>query len=159
MISETRCRAKLFKHAQRQSRDGRFFLLLGGSDQLVGSQITRLSSLGVVILSEVLSHGFDLNSPVVRNLLRGWIARSDTAAVWMTQPLALSTASCLLETCQQANVAGFFAERQKQHDSSAFRALCRQSLCVSASAGGCVCFLLTDQETFLRCSLSTFRFT
>ena len=28
----------------------------------------------------------------------------------MTQPLALSIASCLLETCQQANVAGFFAE-------------------------------------------------
>ena len=36
MISE---RAKLhgiFEQAQRHSRDGRFFLLLGGSDQLVG---------------------------------------------------------------------------------------------------------------------------
>ena len=46
VISKSRCRAKLhsiFKHAQRQSRDGRFFLLLGGSDQLVGNQIARLS--------------------------------------------------------------------------------------------------------------------
>ena len=39
LISESRCRAKLhgiFKHAQRQSKDGRFFLLLGKSDQLIG---------------------------------------------------------------------------------------------------------------------------
>ena len=46
VISKSRCRAKLhsiFKHAQRHSRDGRFFWLLGGSDQLVGNQIARLS--------------------------------------------------------------------------------------------------------------------
>ena len=54
MIPESRCRAKLhgiFKHAQRQSRDGRFSLLLGGSDQLVGSPNARLSSVGIVVLS------------------------------------------------------------------------------------------------------------
>ena len=95
---------------QRQSRDGRFFLLLGGSDQLVGSQIARLSSLGVVILSEVQSPGFDLNSPIVRNVLRGCIAHGDVAVARMTRPLALSPASCLLEACHQANVVGFFAE-------------------------------------------------
>ena len=71
MISETRCRAKLhgiFKQAQRHSKDGRFFLLLGRCDQLVGSQIARLSALGIVILSEVLSPSFDLNSSIVRNV-------------------------------------------------------------------------------------------
>ena len=49
VISKSRCRAKLhgkFKHAQRQGRDGRFFLLLGGSDQLVGSQISRFFFTG-----------------------------------------------------------------------------------------------------------------
>ena len=59
-ISESRCRTKLhgiFKLAQRHSKDGRFFLLLGRSDLLVRSQIARLSSLGIVILSEVLSPG------------------------------------------------------------------------------------------------------
>ena len=72
MISETRCRAKLygiFKQAERHSKNGPFWLLLGRSDQLVGSQIARLSSFGIVILSEVLSHGFDLNSYIVRNVL------------------------------------------------------------------------------------------
>ena len=72
MILESRCRAKLhgiFKHAQRRSRDGRFFLLLGGSDQLVGSQVARLSSSGKMILSEVLSPSVDPNSSIVRNVL------------------------------------------------------------------------------------------
>ena len=112
MILETRCRAKLhgvFKNSQGQSRHGRLFFLSGGSDQLVGNQIARLASLGVVILSEVLSPGFDLNSPIVRNVLRGWNAHGDAAAMWMTQPLALSTASCLLERRHQAIVVGFFA--------------------------------------------------
>ena len=80
MIPESRCRAKLhgiFKQAQRRSKDGRFFLLLGRSDQLIGSQVARLSSLEIVILSEVLSPGFDLNSSIVRNVLRGWIAHGD----------------------------------------------------------------------------------
>ena len=89
VISEFRCRTKLhgvFKQAQRHSKDGRFFLLLGRSDQLVGSQIARLSSSGIVILSEVLSPGFGLK-------LRGWIAHGDIAAVWMTQPLTSSTAA------------------------------------------------------------------
>ena len=102
MISGSRCRAKLhgiFKNAQRGSTDGRFILLLGGSDPLVGNQIARLSSFGVVILSEVLSPGFDLNSPIVRYVLRDWIAHGDVAAVWMTRPLALSTVSCRLEAC------------------------------------------------------------
>ena len=96
VISESRCRTKLhgvFKQAQRHSKDGRFFLLLGRSDQLVGSQIAWLSSSGIVILSEVLSPGFDLNSSIVRNVLRGWIAHGDMAAVWMTQPLTSSTAA------------------------------------------------------------------
>ena len=113
MISGSRCCAKLhgiFKNAQRGSTDGRFFLLLGGSDQLVGNQIARFSSLGVAILSTVLSPGFDLNSNVVRCVLRDWIAHGDETALWMTRPLALSTVSCLLEACHQANVVGFFAE-------------------------------------------------
>ena len=44
MISGSRCRAKLhgiFKNAQRQITDGRFFLFLGHSDQLVGNHIAR----------------------------------------------------------------------------------------------------------------------
>ena len=61
------------------------------------------------MLSEVLSPGVDLNSSIVRNVLRGWIAHGDVAALWITQPLALSTASCLLEASHQANVVGFFA--------------------------------------------------
>ena len=112
-ISATRCRAKLhgiFKHAQRLSKDGLFFLLLGRSEQLVGRQIARLSSLGIVILSEALSPGFDRNSSIVRNVLRGWIAHGDIAAVWMTQTLTSSTAACLLKACHQANVVGFYAE-------------------------------------------------
>ena len=62
VISKSRCRANLhciFKHAQRHSRDIRFFLLLGGSDQLVGNKIAPLSSCGEVILSEVLSPDFE----------------------------------------------------------------------------------------------------
>ena len=62
-----------------------------------------------MILSEVLSPGFDLNSPIVRNVFRGWIAHGDVVALWITQPLALSTGSCLLEACHQGNVVGFFA--------------------------------------------------
>ena len=106
------------------SKQRYFFLLLGGSDQLVGNKIARLSSCGVVILSEVLSPDFDLNSSTVRNVLRGWIAAGDKAAVWMTLPLTSSTAACLLKACHQANVVGFYAEQQ--HESSVFRALCQQ---------------------------------
>ena len=64
----------------------------------------------MVILSEVLSPGFDLNSSIVRNVLRGWIAHGGIAAVWMTQPLTSSTAACLRKACQQANFVGFYAE-------------------------------------------------
>ena len=113
VIVETRCRAKLhgiFKQAQRWSKGGRCFLLLGRFDQLAGSQIARLSSLRIVILSEVLSPGFDLNSSFVRKVLRGWIAHGDIAAVWVTQPLTSSTAAFLLKACHQANVVGFCAE-------------------------------------------------
>ena len=88
MISESRCRAKLH---------GIF-------------KLARLSSLGIVVLSGVLSPGFDLNSNIVRNVLRGWITHGDIAAAWLTRPLALSTVSCLLEACQQANVVGLYAE-------------------------------------------------
>ena len=81
-------------------------MLSGGADQLVGSEIAHLSSLGVVILSEVLSPVFDLNSSIVCNVLRGWILHGDIAAVWMSQPLALSTVSCILQARHQANVFG-----------------------------------------------------
>ena len=79
-------------------------------DHLVGNQIARLSACGVVILSEFLSPNFDLNSFIVRNVLRGWIAHGDVAAVWLIQPLTSSTAACLLKTCHQANVVVFYAE-------------------------------------------------
>ena len=88
-----------------------FFLLTGGSNQLVGNQMARLSSLGVVILSEVLSPDIDLNSSAVRNVLRGWIAHGDIAAVWMTQPRTSSTAAsvrcqwmCVLLAYRSGNV-------------------------------------------------------
>ena len=109
IMSESRCRAKLhgiFKQAQRHSRDGRFFLLVGGPARLVSGQIARLSSLGIVVLSGVLSPDFDLNSSTVPTCLVVWVTHGDIAAVWMTQPLALSTGSCLLEACQQAAIAG-----------------------------------------------------
>ena len=105
VISKPRCPAELhgnFKHAQRQSRDGRFLSLVGGYDQLVGNQIARLSSCGVVILSEFLSSYFVFNSSTVRNVLRGWIAHGDVAAVCLTEPLTSSAAACLFETCHQA---------------------------------------------------------
>ena len=76
----------------------------------VGGQIARLSFSGIVILGEVLSPGFDINSSIVRNVLRGWIAYGDIAAVWMTQPQTSSTAACLLKACHQANVVGLYAE-------------------------------------------------
>ena len=63
-----------------------------------------------MILSEVRSPEFDLNSFTVRNVLRGWIAHGDMAAVWMTQPPTLSAAACLLPTCHQTNVVGFYME-------------------------------------------------
>ena len=87
-----------------------FSLLVGGYDELVGDQIARLSSCGVVMLSVFLSPTYDLNSSTVRNVLRGWIAHGDVAAVWLTQPLTSSTAACLLQTCHQANVVGFYVE-------------------------------------------------
>ena len=63
-----------------------------------------------MILNEVLSPGFDLNNSIVRNVLRGWIAHGDIAAVWMTQPLTSSTAACLPKACLLANVVGFYPE-------------------------------------------------
>ena len=53
---------------------------------------------------------FDLNGSTVRNVLRGWITHGDIAAVWITEPLALSTVSSLLEACQQAAVLGVCAD-------------------------------------------------
>ena len=52
----------------------------------------------------------NLNSSTVHNVLRGWVAAGDIAAVWMTLPLTSSTAACLLKACHQANVVGFYAE-------------------------------------------------
>ena len=106
VISQPRCRTKLrgiFKHAQRQSRDGRFFLFVGGYDQLVGNQTALLSACGVVILSEFLSPNFDLSSSTVRNVLRGWIAHGDVAAVWLTQPLTSSGAASLLVSTRNSS--------------------------------------------------------
>ena len=122
-------------------------MLLGGSDQLVGSQISRLSSSGVVILSEVLSPGFDLNSSIVRNVLRGWIAHGDKAAVWMTQPQASSTASCLLETCLQANVVGFFAELNSNTTRQSFVHCANSSLVFQQALVDMCAFGFPVQET------------
>ena len=72
----------------------------------VGSQIARLSSLAIVVLSGVLSRKFDINSSTVRHVLRGWVTHGDVTAVWMTQPLSSITISRLLETCREANVVG-----------------------------------------------------
>ena len=110
VISESRCRTKLHVFSNKRNVTAKmvgFFLLLDGSDQLVGGQIARLSSSGIVVLSGVLSPGFDLKSSLVRDVLRGWIGHGDIAAVWMTQPLTLSTVACLLKAYHQANVVGF----------------------------------------------------
>ena len=109
MISEARCRAKLhgvFSDCQRQSKSERFFLRLGVHDQLFANQIACLSSLGVVILSDILSPGFDLASPVVRDVLHSWSAHGDA---WIKAEPQASTAVCLLEACQQAGAVGCFA--------------------------------------------------
>ena len=53
---------------------------------------------------------FDLNGSTVRNVLRGWITHGDIAAVWMTEPLALSTVSSLLEASQQTAIACVYAD-------------------------------------------------
>ena len=87
-----------------------FFLLVGGYDQLVGNQIAPLSSCGVVILGEFLSSNYDLKSSTVRNVLRGWIAHGDVAAVWLAQTSTSFAATCLLKTCHEAHVVGFYAE-------------------------------------------------
>ena len=78
-----------------KQRWSNFLAFRRGCDRLVGNQTTRLPSCGVVILSEFLSPHFDLNSSAVRNVLRGWIAFGDIAAVWMT--LTSSAAACLLK--------------------------------------------------------------
>ena len=109
------------------------------ADQLVGSQITRLSSWKI-ILNEVLSFDFDLSSST-RNVLRGWIARDDMNAVWMTP----SNASCRA-TCHQANVAGFFAEL---HDSSVFRALCQRLVLQQVSKGICAFYSVLNVPVHL----------
>ena len=151
MISESRCRAKLhgiFKHAQRQSRDGRFSCCWSDLISVLVAKLHGYLFLGIVVLSGVLSPGFDLYSSIVRNVLRGWITHGDIAAVWVTQPLALSTVSCLLEACQQANVVWSLRGTPQRHGSSVVCALCQQKPCLSASAGGFVRFWLPTQETF-----------
>ena len=58
VVSESRCRAKLHgisKQAQRHSRDGLFYLLVGGPARLVSSQIARLSSLGIESFRPILT--------------------------------------------------------------------------------------------------------
>ena len=71
MTPESRCRANRNVTAGVVG----FFLLMGGPARLVGSQIARLSSLGV------LSPDFGLNNSTVRNVLRGWITHGDMTAV------------------------------------------------------------------------------
>ena len=161
MISKSRCRAKLhgiFKHAQLQSRDSRFFLLLGGFDQLVGNKIACLSSCGVVILSEVLSPDFDLSSSTVRNVLRGWIAAGDIAAVWMTLPPTSSTAACLLKACHQANFVGFYAELISNTNRQSFER-CVNSNFVFSRCPWIYVLLAYLSGNVLRCSLPMFRCT
>ena len=80
-----------------------------------------LSSCGVEILSEVLSPDFDLNSSTVRNVLCGWIAHGDIAAVWMIQPQTSSTAACLLKACHQASVVGLYAELNSDTPRQSFK--------------------------------------
>ena len=146
-----RNRAKLhgiFKQAQRWSKGGRCFLLLGRFDQLAGSQIARLSSLRIVILSEVLSPGFDLDSSFVRKVLRGWIAHGDIAAVWVTQPLTSSTAACLLNACHQANVVGFYAELSSVTHRQSLVHWTSNNFVFQQGTSGFVRFWLTVQETF-----------
>ena len=148
MISQPRCRAKfhgIFKQAQRQSRDGRRFFLVGGYEQLVGNQIARLSACGVVIVSEFLSPNFDLNSSTVRNVLRRWIAHGDAAAVWLTQPSTSSSAACLLKTSSKR--CWFLRGAPPQYGQSVFQALRQRCLWLPASTSGYVCFWLTVQET------------
>ena len=102
---------------------------------------------------------FDLNSSTVRNVLRGWIAHGDIAAVWMTQPLASSTASCLLETCLQANVVGFFAELNSNTTRQSFVHCANSGSVFSASTAGHVCFWLHRSGNVVRCSLSPLWYT
>ena len=129
VISKPRCRAKLhgiFKQAQRQSRDGRFLLLVGGYGQLVGNQIARLSSCGVVILSEFLSPDFDLNSFTVRNVLRGWIAPGDVAAVCFDSPTNIVYCRVSSQNMSSSKRSWFLRGAHQQYESSVFRALCQQ---------------------------------
>ena len=141
---------EFLKTAQRQSRDGRFFLLSGGSDQLVGSQIARLSSLRVVMLCEVLSSVFDFNSTIVRNVLRGWIAHGDVAVLWITQPLAFSTGGSM----STSERCWFLRGAPQRHDSAVFCALCQQEPCLSVSADGHVCFGLLFRKRFTLLSVN-----
>ena len=98
----------------------------------------------MVILSELLSTDFELNSSTVRNVLRGWIAHGDIAAVWMAEPLTSSTAVCLLKTCHQANFVGFCADLNSDTTVS----LSGIVFCQPACSSGYVCFWPTVQETF-----------
>ena len=154
-MSESRCRAKLhgiFKQAQRHSRDGRFFLLVGGPARLVSSQIARLSSFGIVVLSGALSPDFDLNSSTVCNVLRGWITHGNIAAVWMTQPFV----SCLLEVCQQEAIAGVYADLHNdkaRHLHAASKNLALRQVPVDLCAFGFPFKKTVDVEKSLRSSL------
>ena len=82
---------------------------------------------------------FDLNSSLVRNVLRGWNAHGDIAAVWMTQPLTSFTAACLPKACHQAKVVGLFAELSSDTP--------RQSL-VHWATNNCVFQLVLDLCAF-----------
>ena len=103
------------------------FFFLGVRDQLVAIQIACLSSLGLVILSDILSLGLDLSSLVVRTVLRSWIALGDVLAVRMTLPFVLleamsdvSTAVRLLcwtfRRAQQFGLSVSCAVRQQGRD-------------------------------------------
>ena len=126
-----------------KGRDGRFFLLVCGSDQLVGSQIARLSGQQ------------PYRAQSAAGLVCTWRHSScgDDSAAGFVHCITSSGKMSASERCC------FLRGAQQQHESSVFRALCQQSLCVSASAGG-LCVLMAHRSgSVLRCSLSTFRYT
>ena len=141
VISKLRCRANshgIFQTSStaKQKMVG-FSCLLAG---MISSSVIRLHvclQCGVVILSEFLSPNFDLNSFTVRNVLHGWIAHDDVAAVWLTQPSTSSTAVSS-QNMSSSKRCRFPRGAYQQYGSSVFRALYRQRLWQSLYQWICV---------------------
>ena len=113
------------------------------------SQIARLSSLGVVILSEILSPGVHLTIPGVRNVLQGWIAHGDVAAVWLTLQSRIPTVHNRMSSESFPTGLRDWLLRwvQQQRGLSVSRAVRRQGFCRQTGSAGHVCFWVTIQET------------